>query len=171
MAQTVEGTQGEVVRRHAAAARVVSLMFMLTLALGALALFLAPRIRLEVSTVTANTLLFVVLFLALGAIAFRRTRFNPMRLQDVAALRGVEGLLDTLQRTTVLVALIGGLISVLGFAFALLTGNGTNMLYPGIIAVAVLLYAYPRRAAWGAVVRALADGDTDPVRAAKGTLA
>jgi hypothetical protein len=171
LAQTVEGTQGELARRHAAAARVVSLMFMLTLALGALALFLAPRVKLDVSRITANTLLFVILFLAIGAIGFRRTRFNAMRLQDVAALRGVEGLLHTLQRTTVLVALIGGLIAMLGFAFALLTRDGTNVLYPGVIAVAVLLYAYPRRAAWGAVVRALADGDADPVRAAKGTLA
>lgn len=171
MAQTVEGTQGELVRRHSAAARVVSLMFMLTLALSALSLFVAPRMKFEVNSVTANTLLFVILFLALGAITFRRTKFASMRLQDVAALRGVEGLLDTLQRTTVLVALIGGLIAVLGFAFALLTRDGTNMLYPGVIAAAVLLYAYPRRAAWGAVVRALADGDADPVEAAKGKLA
>jgi hypothetical protein len=171
LAQTVEGTQGELARRHAAAARVVSLMFMVTLALVALALFVAPRIKLEVNPVTANTLLFIILFLALGAIGFRRTRFNSMRLQAVAGLRGLEGLLITLQRTTVLVALIGGLIAVLGFAFALLTRNGTNMLYPGVIAVAVLLYAYPRRAAWASLVRALADGDADPVRAAKGTLA
>ena len=171
MAQTGEGTRGGVERSHSAAARAVSLMFMLTLALGALALFVAPRMKFEVSRVTANTLLFVILFLALGAIAFRRTRFAPMRLQDVAGLRCVSGLLDTLQRTTMLVALIGGLIAVLGFAYALLTRDGTNMLYPGVIAGAVLLYAYPRRAAWGAVVRALADGDADPVRAAKGTLA
>jgi hypothetical protein len=171
LAQTVEGTQGEVERRHAAAARVVSLMFMLTLALAALALFFAPRFKLEVSPITANSLLFVILFLALGAVAFRRTRFNSMRLQDVAALRGVNGLLDTLHGTTVLVALIGGIIAVLGFIFSLLTRDGTNMLYPGVIAAAVLLYAYPRRAAWAAVVRALADGDADPVEAAKGTLA
>ena len=171
MAQTVEVTQGEVERRHAAAARVVSLMFMLTLALAALALFFAPRFKLEVSSAAAPSLLFVILFLALGAIAFRRTRFNSMRLQDVAGLRGVNGLLDTLQSTTVMVALVGGIIAVLGFIFALLTRDGTNMLYPGVIAVAVLLYAYPRRAAWAAVVRALADGDADPVQAAKGTLA
>jgi hypothetical protein len=171
LAKTVEGTQGELERRHAAAVRVVSLVFMLTLALAAVAIFVAPRMKLEVSPVTANTLLFVILFLGLGAIAFRRTRFNAMRLQDVAALRGIEGLLDTLQRTTIYVALIGGLISVLGFVFALLTRDGTNMLYPGVIAAAVLLYCYPRRAAWSAVVRALSQGDADPVRAAKGTLA
>lgn len=169
MAQTVEGAQDELERRHAAAARVVSLIFMLTLALAALALFVAPRVKLGADPVTANTLLYIILFLALGSVVFRRTRFSAMRLQDVAALRGADGLLDTLQRTTVLVALIGGLIALLGFAFALLTGDGKNMLYPGVIAAAVLLYCYPRRAAWSAVVRALAEGDSDPVRAAKGT--
>jgi Na+-translocating ferredoxin:NAD+ oxidoreductase RnfD subunit len=169
LAQTVEGAQDELERRHAAAARVVSLIFMLTLALAALALFVAPRVKLGADPVTANTLLYIILFLALGSVVFRRTRFSAMRLQDVAALRGADGLLDTLQRTTVLVALIGGLIALLGFAFALLTGDGKNMLYPGVIAAAVLLYCYPRRAAWSAVVRALAEGDSDPVRAAKGT--
>ncbi|HEX7958141.1 MAG TPA: hypothetical protein VF508_14430 [Pyrinomonadaceae bacterium] len=171
MEQTVEGTRGELERRHAAAARAVSLVFMLTLALAALALVLAPRLKLSADPVVANTLLFVILFLGLGSLAFRRTRFSTMRLQDVAALRGAKGLLDTLQRTTVQVALIGGLIAVLGFAFALMTGDGKNMLYPGVIAAVVLLYAYPRRASWSAVVRALAGGDADPVRAAKGTIA
>lgn len=169
MTETVEATQGDLERSHAAAVRVVSLVFMLTLVLAALALFLAPRMKLGVNPVTANTLLFIILFLGLGSVVFRRTKFAPMRLQDIAALRGVRGLLDTLQRTTIYVALIGGLIALLGFVFALLTGDGTNMLYPGVIAVAVLLYSYPRRAAWSAVVKALAQGDADPVQAAKGT--
>jgi Na+-translocating ferredoxin:NAD+ oxidoreductase RnfD subunit len=169
LTETVEATQGDLERSHAAAARVVSLVFMLTLVLAALALFLAPRLKLGANPVNANTLLFIILFLGLGSVVFRRTKFSPMRLQDIAALRGVRGLLDTLQRTTIYVALIGGLIALLGFAFALLTGDGTNMLYPGVIAVAVLLYSYPRRAAWSAVVKALAQGDADPVEAAKGT--
>ena len=94
-----------------------------------------------------------------------------MRLQDVAALRGASGLLETLQKTTVIVAAIAALIAVLGLLISVMTGAGTDMLYLGAIAAAVLLYAYPRRAAWAAVVRALAEGDADPVRAAKGTTA
>lgn len=169
LAQTSADAQGELERRHAAAARAVSLVFMLTLALAAAALFIAPRVRLNADRVTAASLLIVILFLGLGSVVFRRTRFAAMRLRDIAALRGVGGLLDTLQSTTVYVALIGGLIAVLGFIFTLLTGDGTNMLYPGIIAAAVLLYSYPRRAAWSAVVRALAQEDGDPAPAAKGT--
>jgi hypothetical protein len=51
-----------------------------------------------------------------------------------------------------------------------MTSAGTDMLYFGVIAFAVLVYCYPRRAAWQAVVRATESGEGDPVRAAKGTL-
>jgi hypothetical protein len=50
-----------------------------------------------------------------------------------------------------------------------MTGFGTDMLYLGAVAVAVLLYCYPRRAAWRAVVGAAERGEGDPVKAAKGT--
>jgi hypothetical protein len=162
----------ELARRHRAAARVVSAVFMLTLALVALALVLVPRLFLDSGPVVANTLLFTIFFLAVGSIIFRRTRFSSMRLQDIAAVSGASGLLETLQWTTVYVALAGGVIALLGFLFALMTGERFNVFYPAVIAVAVLLYGYPRRAAWAAVVGALA-GDTpdEPRQAAKGTTA
>lgn len=171
MAQTVEGTQGELARRHAAAANAVKLVgiFTLLLMLVALSGVLSGAVRFN--PVTANTLRFIVVFLGVGAIVFRRTRFQAMRLQDIAALRGAAGLLETLQTTTVTVALIAALISVFGFVISVMTGAGTDMLYFGVIAVAVLAYCYPRRAAWAAVVRATEGGDADPVRAAKGTIA
>ncbi|HWS87024.1 MAG TPA: hypothetical protein VN282_08675 [Pyrinomonadaceae bacterium] len=171
MAQTVEGTQGELARRHATAANVVKLVgvFTLLLMLVALSGFLSGAVRFN--PVAANTLRFVVVFLGVGAIVFRRTRFQAMRLQDIAALRGASGLLETLQTTTVIVAVIAAVIAVLGLLISVMTGAGTDMLYFGVIAVAVLVYCYPRRAAWVAVVRAADGGEGDPVRAAKGTLA
>ncbi len=171
MAQTVEGTQGELARRHAVAANVVKLVgvFTLLLMLVALSGFLPDSVRFN--PVAANALRFVVVFLGVGAIVFRRTRFSAMRLQDIAALRGASGLLETLQTTTVAVAVIAAVIAVLGLLISIMTGAGTDMLYFGVIAVAVLLYCYPRRAAWESVVRATSDGEADPVRAAKGTIA
>jgi hypothetical protein len=171
LAQTVEGKQGEVERRHAAAANVVKLVgvFTLLLMLVAFSGFLGGAVRFNPTA--ANTLRFVVVFLGIGAIVYRRTKFQAMRLQDIAALRGASGLLKTLQATTVTVALIAAVIAVLGFIISIMTGAGTDMLYFGVIAVAVLAYCYPRRAAWAAVVRATEGGEGDPVRAAKGTLA
>lgn len=170
MAQTVEGTpQGELERRHAAAARVVLAVLVFTALLMGLALAGVFAEAIRFNPVTANALRFVIIFLGVGAIVFRRTRFSPMRLQDIGALRGPSGLLRTLETTTVTVALIGGLIALLGFVITMMTGFGTDMLYLGVIAVAVLLYCYPRRAAWRTVVAAAERGEGDPVRAAKGT--
>ena len=171
MAQTVEGTQGELARRHATAANVVKLVgiFTLLLMLVALSGVLSGAVRFN--PVAANTLRLVVVFLGVGAIVFRRTRFSAMRLQDIGALRGASGLLETLQATTIIVAVIAAVVAVLGLLISIMTGAGTDMLYFGVIAVAVLAYCYPRRAAWAAVVRATEGGEGDPVRAAKGTLA
>jgi hypothetical protein len=170
LAQTVEGTpQGELERRHSAAARVVLAMLVFTLLLTGLALAGVFAGALRFDPTTANALRFVIIFLGVGAIVFRRTRFSAMRLQDIGALRGAAGLLRTLEATTVTVALIGGLVALLGFVISVMTGFGTDMLYFGVIAAAVLLYCYPRRAAWRKVVAAAEGGEGDPVRAAKGT--
>ena len=171
MAQTVEGTppRGELERRHAAAARVVKAVAGLVLLLVILALTHVFAGAVSFNPTAANALRFVIIFLGVGAIVFRRTRFSSMRLQDIGALRGPAGLLRTLETTTVIVALIGGLIALLGFVISVMTGFGTDMLYLGAVAVAVLLYCYPRLAAWRSVVRAAERGEGDPVSAAKGT--
>ena len=171
MEETVEGTRGELERRHASAVRVVLAVFVFTLLLVVLALAGAFAGKVSFDPTTANVLRFVIIFLGVGAIVFRRTRFSAMRLRDIGALRGARGLLATLHSTTVTVALIGGLIALLGFLISVMTGAGTDMLYLGVIAVAVLLYCYPRRAAWESVVRAAGRGEGDHVGAAKGTTA
>ncbi len=171
MSQTVESTQDELDRRHRQAVRVISWMSVITLSLIVLALAIAPRLSLDSGPIASNSLLFIILFLGLGSLIFRRTKFATMRLRDIAALRGASGLLETLQRTTVSVALIGGLISVLGFIFALMTGVGKNVFYPSVIAAAVLLYDYPRRAAWQNVVASMGRETDETEQPAKGSIA
>jgi hypothetical protein len=171
LAQTVESTRNELERRHSATVNVVRAMAVLILLLILLALSGVLAGAIPFNPMTANTLRFAIIFLGVGAVVFRRTRFSTMRLQDIAALRGAAGLLATLQTTTVIVALIGGVIALIGFVISMMTATGTDMLYLGVIAVAVLIYCYPRRKAWHAVVRSMAGGDSDPVRAAKGTIA
>ena len=89
-----------------------------------------------------------ILIFGLGAIALRRTKFTAMRLQDIAGLKGTSGLLITLQRTTIQVALLGTVIAVVGFVATLLTGNPFYSYGGGVVAVAVLLYSYPTRRQW-----------------------
>ena len=151
-----EMKEDELTRSHRDASRAVQLLVTVSLALVALAFagvglplpasFLAPQLY--------GTLWIVVLFFGLGAVALRRTRSTPARLQDIAALRGTTGLLASLRKTALLIALLGGAISVLGFVLYSGWRDELDMLKAGVVAVAVLLYGYPRRESWRRVVEA-----------------
>ena len=80
-----------------------------------------------------------------------------MRLKDIAALKGMSGLLRTLEDTTIQIAFIGGAIAIMGFAWAMLTHDWTNMLRAAGVSAIVLIYGYPFRSAWERVARQLSD--------------
>jgi hypothetical protein len=163
----------ELARRHRSAVLSVTTMLALTALLVVLAYTgVLPRLPgILHNPIVYGALWISILFCGLGAIAVRRAHFNAVRLETIASLRGTRGLLATLQRTTTLVALIGGLVAVLGYLLTLLTYDTTNMRNAAIIAVAVLFYCYPRRAAWQRVVAATQQpgGLTTPTPPAKGT--
>lgn len=173
MTQIVESSHDDLTRYHRKAVRVVKGMFTLTLLLTALAFAgvrLAPLPGLSDPAI-AIALWISILVFGLGAVALRRTRFAAMRLQDIASLEGTLGLLATLQKTTVLVALLGGAIALMGFIITMMTSERLDMLRAGLIAIAVLLYCYPRRAAWQRVVQATQQPDGLTTSAAKGKIA
>lgn len=165
--------QSELVRRHRVAAMIVRAFIVLTVALIAVALTgRSPSIGQGNPDPTMVWFLRItIVILGMGAVTLRRTRFTPMRLQDIAALRGISGLLQTLQNTTIQVALLGGLIAILGFVLMMLTGVVDNMVFIGIAALAVLLYCYPRRAAWQRVVHGIEQAGDANDTPAKGRVA
>ncbi|MGZ8843656.1 MAG: hypothetical protein ACXW18_08335, partial [Pyrinomonadaceae bacterium] len=57
--------------------------------------------------------------------------------------------------TTIQLAFLGGAIAVMGFVWAMLTRDWTNMLRAAGVSVIVLIYGYPFRSAWERVVRQL----------------
>jgi len=101
-------------------------------------------------------LLIAILVFGLGAFVLRRTKFAAMRLKDITALKGMSGLLKTLQETTVQVACIGGAIGLMGFMLVILSGDWTFTLRAVGVSVIVLFYGYPFRSAWERVTRQLA---------------
>lgn len=154
MAQTVESTQDELTRRHRAAVIVVAAAASSTLLLMLLAVTGVFASTPHRNPAVEGALRIAIVFFGLGAVALRRTKFSPMRLRDIASVRGMSGLLETLQKTTIYVAILGDAIALMGFIISLMTGNGMDMVWLGVIALAVLLYAYPRRAAWERVMQA-----------------
>jgi hypothetical protein len=182
LAQTVEGTQAELARRHYTSVAIILGVFSLSSLLLLIAvlkglfpgLSLSPMRPKPFKELVAETLglgtppappdhtLMVAMwlgiaFLGLAAVYLRRTSFSATRLKAIAGLRGVSGLLATLQKTTILVALLGAAISVIGFVSALMSAFTGDMFRAWLITVAVLWYAYPRRTAWRRVVEATAE--------------
>lgn len=155
--QITSSAQNELVRRHRVAAMVTRAFIVLTVALIAVAFTgRAPVIgQGNPDPVLVAFIRIAIVIMGIGAVTLRRTRFAPMRLQDIAALRGISGLLATLQNTTVQVAALGGLIAIMGFFLMMLTVDPSNMVFIGIAALAVLIYCYPRRAAWQRVVHGI----------------
>jgi hypothetical protein len=90
----------------------------------------------------------VILIFGLGAVVWRRTKFQPMRLQDIAGLAGVTGLIKTLEKTTIQIALLGAAIAAIGFIATLVTGNERYSYWAGAIAVVVFIYSYPTKSSW-----------------------
>lgn len=171
VSDTVENAHEELARRHSAAVQVVVGVFLVTLILMALALSGVLVGAAGRNPAMEGAMLIAIVVFGIGAVVFRRTMFSSMRLQDVAALRGTSALIRMLQSTTVYVALIGGAIAVMAFTVSMMTGFGWDMVRLGVIAVAVLLYAYPRRAAWERVVEATGPSEAGAERAAKGSIA
>jgi hypothetical protein len=151
--------QSELVRRHRTAALTVYGFLALNLALVAIAYFATDRIFRPGAPSTVMGLWIAVLVSGLGAFVIRRTRFTAMRLKDIAALRGLSGLLKTLEGTTIQIAFIGGAIALMGFVITILTGDWTNMLRAAGVSAIVLVYCFPFRSAWQRVVQQMEPED------------
>jgi hypothetical protein len=151
-AEQSKSKQDELTRRHRTTSMVVIGFLVLDVALMAIAFFAGNALYRPGDPSIIMGLWIAILVFGLGAFVVRRTRFAAMRLKDVAALRGVSGLLKTLQDTTIQVASIGGAIALMGFVLTMLTGDWTNMLRSGGVAAIVLIYCFPFRSAWERVV-------------------
>src|SRR6266480_1324157 len=136
---SIADVQPELMHRHKSTAKTVWSLLVAVVLLSVLA-FVSQRFLIQRNNPSLDIAVRIsILIFGLGAIALRRTQFAKMRLQDIAALQGASGLLVTLQRTTLRVAIIGIVIAVLGFAATIVTGMSIYTYQAGVVAVAVLL--------------------------------
>jgi hypothetical protein len=140
--------QAELARRHKAAATTVLGLLVATVLLSVLAFLARPYLSEQPNNVIDIAVRLVILSLGLGAVVWRRTKFQTMRLQDIAGLAGFSGLLKTLEKTTIQLALFGAAIASIGFVTTLTTGNERYTYWTGAIAVIVFIYCYPTKQSW-----------------------
>ena len=156
MPEVNQNFSDELSRRHRTATMWVIGFMVLDAVLLAIAYAAAARLFRPRDPSLVMGLWIAILVFGLGAFVLRRTKFAAMRLKDVAALKGVSGLLKTLQDTTVQVACIGGAIGLMGFMLVILSGDWTFTLRAIGVSVIVLIYGYPFRSAWERTARQMA---------------
>jgi hypothetical protein len=143
-----ENVRAELMRRHKSAATTVLSLLIAVALLSVLAFVMQKFLTQRNNSSLDMAARIGMLVFGLGAIALRRTRFASMRLQDIAAIRGTSGLITTLQKTTLLVALIGVAVALIGFVSTVVTGAPLYTYQAGVVAAAILLYGYPVRSSW-----------------------
>lgn len=154
MVHLKKSTDDELIRRHRLSAMAVGATFCFAIVLMAIGyLHRFPRIPSKYSV--AQAFWVAIAMCGLGSVVLRRTKFSAMRLQDVAALRGISGLLATLQNTTILLSLIGIAIAIMGFIVTMMANDWIHVRNAGVIVIGVLLYSYPSRASWQRVVQGI----------------
>jgi hypothetical protein len=140
--------QAELARRHKAAATTVLGLIVATVLLAVVAFLARPYLTPQDNSIINMAVRIVILFLGIGAVVWRRTKFQPMRLQDIFGLAGVSGLLKTLERTTIQLAVLGAAIASIGFIATLVTGNEWYTYLASAVAVLVFVYCYPTKSSW-----------------------
>jgi len=143
-----QSLQDELARRHRAASFTVAGFLILALVLLLLAYLAHQSIFRPADPAITMGLWIAILVFGLGAFILRRTKFAPLRLKDIFAVRGPSALLKTLQGTTIECAAIGGAIALMGFIITIRTGDWTDMLRATGVSLVVLIYCYPFRSAW-----------------------
>lgn len=87
-------------------------------------------------------------FLAFASIAYRRAQFGRVRLEVIATLRGIEGLIKHFAQTTIIAAAIAEIIGLLALAIIFFGGSGRDVFILALVGVFVVFTNYPRREAW-----------------------
>ena len=148
MDPTSPEAQAELARRHKAAATTVLGLIVATVLLSVVAFLARPYFTPNDNSVINMAVRLAVLALGIGAVIWRRTKFQPMRLQDIVGLAGVSGLLKTLEKTTIQLAILGAVIAAIGFIATLVTGNEWYTYLACAVAVLVFVYCYPTKSSW-----------------------
>lgn len=155
--------QAELARRHKAASVTVAGLLVATVLLSIVAFVARPYLVEKPPNASLDfATRILVLFFGLGAVVWRRNRFSPMRLQDIAGLAGVSGLIKTLEKTTIQLAVLAELIATIGFIVTLITGNELYTYWSCAIAAVVLVYCYPTKSSWLRIVYRFTDRRTEP---------
>lgn len=147
--------KAELEKRYRTTALIVSAQVLLVLVLIVVAWFVIDNTDNSMSAQSQMTLWFLILFIAVGSFLVRRFLFNWERLKNTAVLKGISGVLQSLQINSILLGMLGETVAVIGFILATMSGNRWEMFRAGAVAMIVFLANFPRKSTWKKIVAGL----------------
>lgn len=110
------------------------------------------RVEVNSANLDFTTLWIGVLFIAVGTFILRRMFFNWERLKNIAILKGVSGVLATMQRNSVILGAMAEIVAVMGFLISIFSQNSGDMFRAAAISLVVFLINFPRKKIWKMVI-------------------
>ncbi len=148
----------ELEKRYRTTAIVIAAQFALTIILIIASFFIQPNAENTVpktSAETLRTIWIIIIFIAVGTFLLRRMFLRWDRLRDIALLKGVKGLLRTLQSNAIILTALAEIIVILGFVLNILSGEKFDTLRAGIVTLILLAINFPRQSVWKKIVTGL----------------
>ena len=152
MSEILSDTQTRLEKRYRVTAFVVLAQIIFTIALIPAAWFLAVNTENAVTQTSLTSLWVAILFISLATFVLRRALFRWERLKDVVLLRGIEGLLATLQANAIILGAMAEIVAIFGFLIAALGGVKYDMFRAAVVALVLFLINFPRKSIWEKVV-------------------
>ena len=141
--------------RYRATAKIVLAQIVFTVILTTAICLFAPTATNAISQQTLTTLWVAIIFLAIGAFVLRRTFFRWNRLKDITTLKGIAGLLATLQNNAIILAVFATLLTAIGCVITILSGETFEAIRTEIVALIVFLISFPRKSVWSKIVASM----------------
>ena len=139
-------------RRYRTTVFIILAQIFVVLILIAASWLLVTKVETNLSDQDFTTLWVAVLFIAVGSLLMRRMFFNWERLKNIALLKGVQGVIGSLQRYSIILSVFGVLVALLGFVISTFSGSSSDMFRAGAIALVVFLINFPRKKVWRTIV-------------------
>lgn len=145
----------ELEKRYRATATVFAAQILSSVAVILVALFLAPKNDNPVSPESLRTLWIVIILIAVGTFILRRFFLRWERLRDIALLKGIKGLLKTLQTNAIILSVFAETIVIIGLIVTFLSGDKYEILRAGFVALILFAINFPRKTVWEKIVTGL----------------
>lgn len=110
--------------------------------------FMAAKVDNAAAPQSLNALWIAILFIAIITFVLRRMFLRWERLKDIYLIKGMDGLLGSLQTSVVILGAMAQVISVMGFLATALGGVTFDIFRASVVALVVYVVSFPRRSVW-----------------------